>query len=533
MTFSTQSEHWCELAAYWISRHGVDDLDALQRGRFGRHASQCSKCGIYLSQLSQHKPSLNEGAETAHLADATILAVANGTLSADEHELVSREVGPHLEDCDLCAGRLATATEWPELADSREIVVGRAPSARFRWDGGHADFAWRMDQPGIGLSLWRVSLRFMEGDVEATVSTEGEGIPGQWRLSLPFSTSERLLPTLILSSETRTAQCHTDTSVLDEWMITPILTASLPAWSRLVAGGEDPATMVWLEDTRPLEIALVVPYTGPQTFDAIRPWLNELLVDLRGERLHCVEKNSRERELTGAVLDRKSRELGEWTVRFSQDRMIDLVVKPIHDEILRVATAIDEEPLLVPQPQGTKVPMQPIREEERMSAEISQVARKRPLETGKEFLNQVVQNLKSRMLPLLTLPRVVLEPAVPVLGKRSHEADIRSVSVSDALGVDANELQRMLPWCKPTIEIVRTYTEEEGKPIYSAFAAERKQQDGARAEQCGSIVITLVGKAGERCTACLNSANKEAIFEGDRLPVDLESIEVELEIREE
>jgi len=284
---------------------------------------------------------LNEAVESAHLADATILALANDAVSIDERALVLREVEPHLEDCDLCAGRLAAAMEWPEFPDSSEIVVGRAASARFRWNGDRANLGWTMDQPGIGLSTWRVSLRFWENDVEAEVSTEGDGLPEQWRLSLPLSTPGRLLPTLILTSENRTARFHTDVSVLDEWMTTPILSATLPTWSRLVAGGEDPATMVSLENAENSEVSVQVPYHGPKEYEAVASWLDQLMMNLRGDRLILAQAARDGQQWSGAILGRGHLHVGNWSASFERDGFLDVVIRPAPGEVLKLATDVE------------------------------------------------------------------------------------------------------------------------------------------------------------------------------------------------
>jgi hypothetical protein len=143
-----------------------------------------------------------------------------------------------------------------------------------------------------------------------------------------------------------------------------------------------------------------------------------------------------------------------------------------------------------------------------------------------------LERIRSRVLSLLDFPALLLEPAA-ALGKPEQESDVRDVSLADAFGATAEQLERELPWCGPSVEIARTFPEADGQPVYSAYASETTRELGGHSAPGNSLVITLKGPNEQRCTARLNAEQKAAIFEGDQLPGKLEVISVELMILRE
>ena len=143
------------------------------------------------------------------------------------------------------------------------------------------------------------------------------------------------------------------------------------------------------------------------------------------------------------------------------------------------------------------------------------------------------EKLKSAWLSFTDFPR--LQPAlqpVPMLSKDKQPAHIRRISLADAFGVAQKDLERDLPWCGPNVEIARTLTETASEPVYAAYASEAVVLPRDELST-NHLVITLKGPDDERCIARLSGKQKAVIFEGDRLPEDLESIKVELVLEEE
>jgi hypothetical protein len=344
-----KSDIWCDLSSQWISRNGVEGLDALQRTRFADHTSQCQACAVFSGATSASFDSRDVDATTdwPHLADETLRAVAAGALSQKEQMVVAASVEPHLEVCDYCADRLATVQEWDDAAEVGEAVVGRGVTAHVHWEGDHAELNWVMDQAATGFSVWRVSLARFSDVLEAKLSVEGNSIPGKWRFSLPLATDRELLPTIVFTPDSLTIRSACRAMAGSNWRVTPILVMPLPPWTALVSVGEDPATMISCNDAKGLEIAVRLPYQGPRDYPEIASWLNTLVVDLRGERLTCVASSpGREAELDGSVVDRKGRQMGTWAVTFLPDHALDLVIRPAHGEIVRLATDVEADALL-------------------------------------------------------------------------------------------------------------------------------------------------------------------------------------------
>lgn len=349
MSTIIDSSIWCELATNWIMRNGCEDLDALQFSRFKEHAAHCERCGALLRGGSEVDglgvDNFSQDAVLPHLADETLHLMATGGLSQKEHVIIDNSAERHLQSCDYCLDRLAAFEEWPEeMPESREAVVGRAATQAVHWVGHHGELGWVMDQATTGVSLWRVVLSRSSDTFEAELSVEGDTVPKDWRFALSLADGGEPLPTVVFTPESLKARYGHMAATRVDWQATPILTIPLPAWTRLVSVGEDPATMISLDDAERREIALRIPYEGPQEYETISPWLNSLLVDLRGERMtFAVARQESAERLAGAVLNRKGGQVGYWDLRFFQDGL-GLVVTPANDEVLRLATVIDGSP---------------------------------------------------------------------------------------------------------------------------------------------------------------------------------------------
>jgi hypothetical protein len=282
--------------------------------------------------------------EWPHVADETLRLIVTDNLSPEERKIIETLVEPHLQVCDYCADRLAASEEWPEPSEPSDAVVGRAVTSSIRWMNNRAELGWVMDQAATGLSIWRLSLTVMSGVLQARLSVEGNNIPKEWRFSVPLGTENELLPTLIFTHDSLEVRTVCAATTQSNWQATPVLSMPLPGWTSLVSVGEDPATMVSLDDARRLEVALRVPYEGPHEYERIAPWLNTLLVDLRGERLACAGTfHDDQGNFAGSVLDRSDRPVGSWAIKFLQDGTLSFVARPKQGELLRLATPVEGE----------------------------------------------------------------------------------------------------------------------------------------------------------------------------------------------
>jgi hypothetical protein len=144
----------------------------------------------------------------------------------------------------------------------------------------------------------------------------------------------------------------------------------------------------------------------------------------------------------------------------------------------------------------------------------------------------VLGHMKSRILSLCDFPPLAIE-LVPVLGDSAHTTDVRLISLAQAFQISTDELEDALPWCGHTIEIARTFTEEDYRAVYSAYAAEPSRKFRDQAESASSLLVTLTGSNERLSVARLSAKAREALFEGDQLSGELESIKVELAILRE
>jgi hypothetical protein len=145
--------------------------------------------------------------------------------------------------------------------------------------------------------------------------------------------------------------------------------------------------------------------------------------------------------------------------------------------------------------------------------------------TPKPLLGQI----RSGLLSLCDFPRLSIEPA-PVLGDSAPKTDVRQIPLAQAFEISTDELELALPWCGLAIEIARTFTEEDHRPVYSAYATEPSTKFRVQVESDSSLLVTLKESNERLSFARLSAKDKEALFEGDRLSGELESIKVEIAI---
>jgi hypothetical protein len=332
---SIESSVWCDLVSLWIAGEGIDALDAIVRSRLSSHAQRCQDCPALLHQLVDDSVHASGSPQWPHLSDETLRLVTTGSLSETEEQLFTTSIEPHLQVCDYCADRLAAIQELPNAPEQHQVVVGRGVTTPIRWNENYAELGWVMDQPGTGLSVWRMSLTMSLNELKAMLSIEGTGVPTVWRFSVPLATDEQFLPTLVFTPDVTSIRFPCDAESGSSWQATPILTMTPPAWTQLIAIGEDPATMVSLDDAKRKEMSLRMAYDGPLDLQAVER-LSGLLADLRGERLNLTPASSVATDaLTGSVVNRSAQNIGTWSLRL-QDRSLHLVISSVDGEVIRL-----------------------------------------------------------------------------------------------------------------------------------------------------------------------------------------------------
>ena len=323
---NTERGLWCELQRHYVERHGVSELDPLQRLRFVEHVRTCAECS---EAVDLDGPTLTESPERIHFSDATLRELAQFPILAEGMSALQvPELARHLKVCGECRARLEAVTEGErELTEQDEPasdVLARSRLTALNWtrQGGQAELRWLVDTPLVQRSLWTVRLQTAGDRLHAQLLIDALETPPVWQtFSVAFATNEGFYGSVVFSPHALEVIRPLTTANREDWTAMAIMVGPRPAWISLVSFDEtfDALRSV----TRPHELVLRVPQLGdlqPAQLERRVQSLAALVEDVRGKgmRLQMLEGLPHP---SGNVVTTEGEHVAHWSARLEHEQL--------------------------------------------------------------------------------------------------------------------------------------------------------------------------------------------------------------------